>query len=161
MRKAVKVIMSVVMTTVLLIGNLGFTSQAADLIHDTENPEVLEAEVIDMGEDTVPYTSLGQCIISISGHDDGMYIDITTGADGTASVIGVKDIKIERKFWYGWSTVATCSGGEIHDRTMMGICITYANAVKDATYRISCVHYADVNGYTEGTNDTGAFVYTY
>ena len=44
---------------------------------------------------------------------------------------------------------------------MMAVCITYANAVKDATYRISCVHYADVNGYMEGTNDTGAFVYTY
>lgn len=161
MRKAVKMVMSVVMIAALLVGNFGMTSQAADLNQGTENPEVLEAEVIDMGEGTLPYTSLAQCIISISGHDDGMYIDITTGAVGIASVIGVKDIKIERKFWYGWSTVATSSGGEITDRTMMAVCITYANAVKDATYRISCVHYADVDGYMEGTNDTGAFVYTY
>lgn len=29
------------------------------------------------------------------------------------------------------------------------------------TYRITCVHYANVDGYLEGLNDTGAIVFTY
>ncbi len=164
MKKVLRMIMSVAVMAAMLAGNVQLTCQAAEnegMEVVEENPEVLEAKVIDIEDEAVPYTALAQCIISVSGHDDGMYIDITTGAIGTASVIGVKDIKIQRKFWYGWTTVATSSGGEINDRTMMAVCITYANAVKEATYRITCIHYADVNGYTEGENDTGAFVYTY
>lgn len=164
MKKALRMIMSVAVMAAMLAGNVQLTCQAAEnegMEIVEENPEVLEAKVIDIEDEAVPYTALAQCIISVSGHDDGMYIDITTGAIGKASVIGVKDIKIQRKFWYGWTTVATSNGGEINDHTMMGVCITYANAVKEATYRITCIHYADVNGYTEGENDTGAFVYTY
>ena len=164
MRKVVQMMMSMALIAALLAGNFQMTCQAAE--NDNveimeEMPEVLEAKIIDVENEAMPYTSLAQCIISISGHDDGMYIDITTGASGTASVIGVKDIKIQRKFWYGWSLVATCSGGEVNDRTSMLITITYANAVKDATYRITCVHYGDVNEYVETPNDTGAFVYSF
>ena len=165
MRKVVQMMMSIAVMAALLAGNFQMISQAAekeDVAIMDETPEVLEAKIIAVEDDIImPYTSLAQCIISISGHDDGMYIDITTGSVGRASVIGIKDIKIERKFWYGWSLVATCSGCESYDHSMVGICITYDNAVKDATYRITCVHYADVDGYTEGVNDTGAFVYTY
>ena len=164
MRNVVRMLMSMALVMALLAGSFGFSSltvEAAEVGVAEEIPEVLRAKVVDIEGEALPYTSLAQCIISISGHDDGMYIDITTGAVGRASVIGVKDIVVQRKFWYGWKTVATCSGGEINDRTMMAICITYENAVKDATYRITCTHYADVDGYTEGVNDTGEFVYTY
>ncbi len=164
MRRVVRMIMSMTLVFALLAGSFGFsclTVEAAGVGMLEEVPEVLRAEVVDIERESMPFTALSQCIISISGHDDGMYIDITTGASGRASVIGVKDIVVQRKFWYGWKTVATCSGGEINDRTMMAICITYENAVKDATYRITCTHYADVDGYTEGVNDTGEFVYTY
>lgn len=163
MRKAIQMMVSMFMMAALLIGNFDFTCLAAEsgVKNVEELPEMLEGKMIEVDEDALPYTMLAQCIISVSGHDDGMYIDITTGAVGIASVIGIKDVKVERKFWYGWSTVATCSGCESYDHSMVGLCITYDNAVKDATYRISCTHYADVDGYTEGVNDTGAFVYTY
>jgi len=156
--------MSFVVILALLTGTSEFTCLAAE---DTgkeveENlPEILEAEVITEMEELMPYTMLAQCIISVSGDKDAMYIDISTGAVGTASVIGVKDIKIQKKVWYGWSTVAICDGAESHDHTMMGISIPYANAEKGATYRITCIHYADVDGYIEGENDTGAFVYDF
>lgn len=164
MRRLVQMIMSGAIVIALLAGSFDFTCLAAetgDMEVVEEAPDVLDAKVIDMEGSAMPYTSLGQCIISISGHDDGMYIDITTGASGKASVIGVKDVKIQKKVWYGWSTVGTSEGGEIYDRTMMAVCITYTKAVKGETYRVTCVHYADVDGYLEGTNDTGAFVYTY
>lgn len=167
MRKIVQMIMSMAVIASLLAGASEFTclaSEAVGMEDVGDFPEVLDAIVLENVEwsaNIIPYTSLAQCIISVSGSDEGMLIDITTGSVGRASVIGVKDIEIQQKVWYGWKTVAVCSGGESYNHSMMGISILYDNAVKDETYRITCVHYGDVDGYMEGTNDTGAFVYTY
>ena len=107
-------------------------------------------------------TMLTQCIINVSGDDEGMHIGIFTGTVGAASVLGIKDVKIQKKNWLGlWSTVATSSGGESYDCATTSVNILYANAEKGATYRILCVHYGDVNGYTEGEHDSGEFVFTY
>ena len=39
--------------------------------------------------------------------------------------------------------------------------LKYPDAIKDRTYRVICTHYADVDGYEEVVNDTGAFKFTY
>lgn len=163
-------ILSAAMIFVLLTGTLGFNSQAAevdnlsDAIEETE-VEVLEATIIEnpvWPSDIMPYTMLVDCMISVGGDDEGMHIDVITGAVGTASVIGVKDIKIYKKNWYGgWTLVATSNGGETYNHSISGVSILYKNAVKDATYKITCVHYADVNGYEENAHDSGAFVYSF
>ena len=104
---------------------------------------------------------LTRCDISVSGDSKGMHIDISTGCVGVASVLGVKDIKVYKKNWYGgWDLVATCSGGESQNRTSSGVSILYENAVKGATYKITCVHYANVDGYTEATNE-GTFKFNF
>lgn len=128
--------------------------------------EELKAEVLTEAE-LLPHgnanarTMMVDCIISICSSEEGMHIEISTGTVGTASYLGVKDVEIKKKVWYGWKTVATCSGAESQNHSMMGISVMYANAEKDATYRVTCVHYADVDGYIEAENDTGAFVFTY
>lgn len=63
--------------------------------------------------------------------------------------------------WYGWKTVLVSDGAESVDRASFGANLTYADAIKDKTYRVICTHYADVDGYEESVNDTGAFKYTY
>lgn len=174
MKKVVKKmqrIFGVLVTVALFTETLGFTSMAAgtDVLaeYGNENTEVemLEATVIedfDLTSDISPYTMLADCTIVVSGASDGMHIDISTGTVGKASVLGVKDVKIYKKNWYGgWDYVAYSSGGEAKDCGTILINILYANAVKDATYKITCVHYGDVDGYTEGANDSGAFVFTY
>lgn len=154
---------------VLAFSLSGFTCLAAEPANiqpemdgEVEELEAKIIEDIDFSSEIIPYTMLVHCKISVSGDDEGMHIDIATGAVGVASVLGVKDVKIQKKTWYGgWKTVATSSGGESKDRSTMGITILYGNAEKDATYRILCVHYADVDGYTECDNDSGSFVFTY
>ena len=141
----------------------------ADIMTDgtgeEDEVEVLYATLIEDIESSSgisPYTMLADCIIGVSCASDGMHIDISTGVVGTGSVLGVKDVKIQKKTWYGgWKTVAVCSGSESYDRGTMGISILYENAEKGATYRISCIHYGDVNGYTEFENVTGEIVFTY
>ena len=85
----------------------------------------------------------------------------STACVGTASVIGVKDIKVQQKMWYGWKTVLTSDGAENKNENVFACDLTYSEAVKGKTYRVLCTHYANVDVYEEFENDTGAFKFTY
>ena len=85
----------------------------------------------------------------------------TTLSVEISSVIGVKDIKVQQKMWYGWKTVLASDGTEFYDCSSFGADLKYPDAIKDRTYRVICTHYADVDGYEEVVNDTGAFKFTY
>ena len=101
------------------------------------------------------------CIISVSCSAAGMRIEISTGTVGTASVLGIKDIVVKKKVWYGWKTVATGESVEDYNRTIVGASFLYSNAEYGETYRITCTHYANVTEYIEAENDTGGIVFTY
>lgn len=137
---------------------------AAEADTGYEEVQVLEASVyaVPVDENTPSLqTVFGNCFISVSGSDSGMLIEIRTESYGVSSVIGVKDVKIQKKVWYGWQTVATSSGGELTNVSTVNCSLLYEEAVKGETYKITCVHYANVDGYKEGTSDSGAFVYNY
>ena len=106
-------------------------------------------------------TTFSDARINVSCSSAGMSITIFTNETKQASVIGVKDIVIERKVGFWWETVATASGDEVYNATGCALNLTYADAVYDETYRISCVHYADVDGYRELEHTTGNIIFTY
>ena len=109
-----------------------------------------------------PLTIMFDCeIIMAFKMDEGLCMSFTTSSIGIASVIGVKDIKVQQKMWYGWKTVLTCDGTEFYNCSSFGADLKYPDAIKDRTYRVICTHYADVDGYEEVVNDTGAFKFTY
>lgn len=109
-----------------------------------------------------PLTTLLNCeIIMAFRADEGLSMTFTTSSVGPAKVIGVKDIKVQQKVWYGWKTVLISDGTESYDRSSFAADLTYSDAIKDKTYRVICTHYADVDGYEEVVNDTGAFKFTY
>ena len=109
-----------------------------------------------------PITTMFDCeIIMAFKMDEGLCMSFTTASIGIASVIGVKDIKVQQKMWYGWKTVLASDGTEFYDCSSFGADLKYPDAIKDRTYRVICTHYADVDGYEEVVNDTGAFKFTY
>ena len=109
-----------------------------------------------------PVTTLVNCqIIMAFSADEGLVMTFTTSCVGLAKVIGVKDIKVQQKMWYGWKTVLVSDGAESVDRASFAADLTYPDAIKDKTYRVICTHYADYDGYEESVNDTGAFKFTY
>ena len=109
-----------------------------------------------------PVTTLVNCqIIMACSANEGLVMTFTTSCVGLAKVIGVKDIKVQQKMWYGWKTVLVSDGAESTDRASFAADLTYAGAIKDQTYRVICTHYADYDGYEESVNDTGAFKFTY
>ena len=109
---------------------------------------------------------LSDCIISVGFGSDGMDIEIMTGTNDIVPVVGVKDIRVEQKMWYGWKLVAVSNGAEVTDSDGIVVHVVFKGAIKDKTYRVTCVHYADlvyddVTEYTEGYANTGEFVFTY
>lgn len=160
-------IISTLIIAVLCVEMSGFVSHAAETDETEEGVEVevLEAQVIEGVEwpsDISPRTMLINCKIIVGRKADGMHVDLTVGTSKTASVLGVKDIKIWKKNGKGnWDLVATSSGGESYNCASGGVSITYPNAVLGATYKITCVHYGDVNGMEEYSNDSGEFVYNF
>lgn len=109
-----------------------------------------------------PLTTMFNCqIIMAFSADEGLVMTFTTSCVGLAKVIGVKDIKVQQKMWYGWKTVLVSDGAESVDRASFAADLTYPDAIKDKTYRVICTHYADYDGYEESVNDTGAFKFTY
>ena len=109
-----------------------------------------------------PQTMMIDCeIIMAFKMDEGLCMTFTTASVGDAKVIGVKDIKVQQKMWYGWKTVLISDGAESQDAAIFAADLDYADAIKDKTYRVTCTHYADVDGYEEVLNDTGAFKFTY
>lgn len=91
----------------------------------------------------------------------GMDITIHTSMTKEASVVGVKDIVIERKVGLGWVTVATATGGEVYNSAGCAVTLLYEQAIYDETYRISCVHYANVDGYRELEHVSGNIKFIY
>ena len=154
-----------VLATFLLVSLPAMRTQAAEL-YAVENEEVAELEFVadKVATDSnfpMARTALYNCMINVDCSSDGMLVDFNTSSSGTASVIGVKDIEIKKKVWYGWKTVATSTGGERENSSGYSGHILYEDAEYGETYRITCVHYGDVNGYEEVENEIDSFVFTY
>jgi len=134
--------------------------------NEKETVENLDVVVKEVSEEDFTHsvnarTAIYNCLINVICDSAGMHVDFMVQADGKASVIGIKDIKIQKKVWYGWKTVATSSGAEDYNAGGFGCSLLYSGAEDGETYRISCVHYADVDGYTEVENEIDSFVFTY
>lgn len=116
-----------------------------------------ESEILSIN----PITTMFDCDITMAFRTEGLVMTFSTACLGTASVIGVKNIKVQQKMWYGWKTVLTSNGGENQNIDVFSGDLTYSEAVKGKTYRVLCTHYANVDVYEEFENDTGAFKFTY
>ena len=127
----------------------------------TAEIEAIEAVI------TVPYAQTREAVFTetsisaMKGDSGEMLITIRTSTSNVASVIGVKDIVVYKKGFLRWTEVATSSGGESYN-VYGSTCINhYYGAVEGETYKISCTHYADVNGYHEFENETGDFKFNF
>lgn len=170
--KRIRKIVGLMLSVVFLVNAPLLEASAAEQsLPSEEEVEVMECSVSELPEGYFDYLQntrsvLTDCTIVIGFGSDGMKISIYTGTTGTVPVVGVKDIKVEQKVWYGWKVVAVSNGAELKDVDGISVSVTFTGAVKDETYRVSCVHYADlvydgVEDYVEGYNNTGEFVFTY
>lgn len=103
--------------------------------------------------------SLAGCTLEIGIASNGVEVSFVTSATQTANEIGVKDVVLQQKTWYGWKDIPISNHSTNNSDIYIGGVI-YTSAEKGATYRAYCTHYAKLGG-TESTlyNSTGNLVY--
>lgn len=97
--------------------------------------------------------TLTDCTIGISVNASGVKGSITTGSTVTASKIGVENIKVEKYVNGAWTLVGTNSGGYTTNDNDYAINVWTNSAQKGVQYRISCTHYAILNGVRHELNN--------
>lgn len=87
-------------------------------------------------------------------------IEVSTGSSFVASEIGVKNVYVQEKVWYGWKTIAQAADYDTNTYLYAGQCHC-TNATKGKTYRVLCTHYAIESNGTEHVveNQSEEFVY--
>lgn len=128
-------------------------------IETAQNIDSPNVEVFTNGD--LRATTFTDASIIISCSSEGLLAEFVTSTNKVATTIGVKDIVFQKKVWYGWTTVGTATGSEKTNTSLAGHWARYNEPEIGATYRVTCVHYADVDGYRELSNNTGEFVFTY
>ncbi len=151
------------MVTVLLINALfSYPVMAAETLDVVE----LEASVTTINSQTEFYaqprsTTFIDTTILVSFNAGGMDVVIFTDVGATASVVGAKDIKIQKKGLFGWTTVATSTGGEAYNVGGCSVSLTYTGAEYEEIYRVTCTHYGQVDEYRELYHETEGFTCIY
>ena len=165
-KKKVGKICSLALVTMIFVYSAGMNVYAAEFTTEGSD-EVIELETVicdnidSVGQSQNAKAMLYNCRISVICSSDGLLAQMSTDCMPEASAIGVKDISIEKRVWYGWKEVAVSSGGEISDSTTFGGSLLYTDAEYGETYRITCTHYATADEYVEVVNQTDGFVFTY
>lgn len=132
--------------------------QAEELTENVKDNTDLAMNAENEGYSAVqPLTTMVDCEIVLAFTLDGLKMTFSTSSVKISSVIGVKDIKVQQKMWYGWKTVFTSEGAEDYNEDIFMGELTYPDAVNGKTYRVTCVHYANYDVYEEVENDTGSF----
>ena len=157
--RKVRKIVSVMLIALLMVSMLPMDTHAAEPENrQTKDVEELillprESQLDEKEANNNVRTLMYNCIIAVHCSSNGMEITFSTDCVQTPTRIGVKDIVIKQRVWYGWKTVATSEGGYLTNVNMFLGDIVFTNAIKGETYRITCTHYADADEYTEVHNE--------
>lgn len=93
------------------------------------------------------------CSIGISVGSDGVKGSIATGSTVIASKIGAENIKIEKYVDGKWTLVGSHSGDYTTNSNSHGMNVYTGSAEPNVYYRISCTHYAYLNGVRHELNN--------
>ena len=109
---------------------------------------------------TASNPALSACEVGVGIANNGLYITFDTTATQQASEIGVKNVVLQEKTWYGgWNDIPMNNYCTYNSDWYSGDVI-YTSAKKGTTYRVKCTHYAKF-GSTEKTMDNISSELTY
>lgn len=98
--------------------------------------------------------------LNVTPRTSDILIDVSTTCSFIASKVGVREVYVQEKVWYGWKTIAQAADYNTNSNVFSGE-TSCTNAVKGKTYRVLCTHYAIESNGTEHTvsNQSEEFVY--
>ena len=102
---------------------------------------------------------LYNCTLRVVCADNGVRVEVHTNFSTNADEIGVKDVVLQEKTWYGWKDIKINDSSRKNSSVFSGS-TTYTGAEKGKTYRAKCTHYAVYGGETQTlTSQTAEMVY--
>lgn len=163
MKRSLKKVFALALAAAMFIGMSCLEVFAADVIETVDSNVVMaEAEIYDViaiPRAVTRATTFTDAVITISYNESyGLHTTVETSTSKTASVIGIKNIRIQEKVWYGWNTVCTSTGLEEYNSSSFGVSVYYSGVIEGKYYRVKATHYADVDGYRELENETSGFL---
>lgn len=102
---------------------------------------------------------LSACNLGIGIASNGVQVTFVTTATQSVNEIGVKNVVLQEKTWYGWKDIPISNYCTYNSDIYSGG-VVYTLAQKGTTYRVKCTHYAKY-GSTELTlsNTSSELVY--
>lgn len=134
----------------LLLGNLNVFAAEKSFVEIPQN-KVEVVEETDPSSRILSSVSLTACELGIGIADNGVQVTFITTATNSANEIGVKNVVLQEKTWYGWKDIPVSNYCTYNSDFYAGS-IVYTLATKGTTYRVKCTHYAKF-GSTELTLD--------
>lgn len=169
MRAKVKRLIAVLCGVVMLCNSgMGLTVHAEEIVEANLADEYHEpeGENVEHGLYDIPDVSgaraamLTGCTIGISVNASGVKGSIKTSSTVTASEIGISNIRVEKYVNGTWTLVGTHPGGSKSNVNACVMDVWTNSAEKGVQYRISCTHYAILEGVRhELYNVTGGVSY--
>lgn len=169
MRRVVKRLVAVLCGVVMLCNSgMGLIAYAEEivkvnLVDEYREPE---GENVAHGLYDIPDVSgaraamLANCSISISVSANGVRGSIKTGSTVQASEIGMKNIKVEKNEGNGWEPIGTPKSVHNTNNNACVVDVSTSSAQKGVQYRITCTHYAILEGVTHSLyNETDGVSY--
>lgn len=148
MKKRVKVSLILTFLGCLLMGSISVSAAEKDFIEIPQTFIELEKNDVDTIEPR-SNPSLTGCTLGIGAASNGVEVSFVTGANQSANEIGVKNVVLQEKTWYGWKNIPISDHYKSNSDIYSGG-VVYTGASKGTTYRVYCTHYAKF-GSTELT----------
>lgn len=150
MNKKVKFSLLLTVMFSLLWGNMNILAKENVFVESPQ--EIIEiVPETDNSVSVLSNPSLTACEVGIGIANNGLLMSFDTTATHVADEIGVKNVVLQEKTWYGWKDIPVSNYCKYNSDFYMGDVI-YTLATKGTTYRVKCTHYAKF-GSTELTLD--------
>lgn len=154
MKVKVKRLLAVLCGVVMLCSSMGSVVYAQEVLQAREVSEYREpaGENVAHGIYDIPDVSgaraamLTGCTIGISVNANGVKGSIKTGSTVQASEIGIENIRLEAYVDGKWTLMGSHPGGSKKNDDVYAMNVSTTTAQKGVQYRISCTHYAILNG---------------
>lgn len=169
MRANVKRLVAVLCGVVMLCNSgMGLIAHAEEIVkanlakeyHEPEGENVAHGHYDIPDNRGVRAATLNDCSICITVSANGVKGSIKTGSTVEASEIGIKNIKVEKYVNGKWTLVGNAPSGYRTNTNACAMDVWTDSAEKGVQYRISCTHYAILEGVLhELYNETGGVSY--
>lgn len=158
MNKRIKLLTLLTAICCLFVGNLSVAA-AEDFFVEMPNNKI---KIVSEDNEASVFSNptLMACNVGVGISSSGLGITFDTTASHSADEIGVKNVVLQEKTWYGgWKDIPMSNYCTYNSDWYAGD-VVYTGATKGTTYRVKCTHYAKF-GSTELTLDNTSSELTY